>query len=100
MYNCYKHTAPDLLCSLVTRKFPYSNPDDDDFNCDYDDRLYYPNLREGRRAFCFYGPRIWNALPYDIRECSTKDSFKKQLKTYLWNHFDELMYNFNRYRNM
>ena len=46
MYNCCNGTAPDLLCSLLTRKFPDSHIGDDDFNCDYDDRLYYPNLHE------------------------------------------------------
>ena len=100
LYNCCYGTAPDLLRSLVVRKFPDSHIDDIDFNSDYDDRLYYPNLREGRRAFCFYGPRIWNALPHEIRECVSKNSFKKSLKTYLFQHFDELLNNFNRFRNM
>lgn len=85
---------------MLTRKFPDSVIDDDDYNCDFDDRLYYPNLDIGRRAFCFYAPRIWNALPMNLRECSTLESFKSQLKTYLWVSFDDLLHNFNRYRNM
>ena len=78
MFNCFIGTAPELISSLIVRKFPESNITDDDFNSDYDDRLFYPNLSIGRRAFCFYGPRIWNALPHEIRKCSSKEVFKSK----------------------
>ena len=99
IYGCFIGTAPVLVSSLLQRKFP-SSTIDDDFNCDFDDRLYYPVYSIGRRAFIFYAPRMWNALPIDIRSSVNKDIFKNKLKTYLWSSYDELMRNFNRYRNM
>ena len=30
------------------------------------------------------GPRLWNALPIDLRLVEDIDEFKKQLKTYLF----------------
>ena len=100
IYGCFKGTAPVLVSSLLQRKFPFSTIEDDDFNCDFDDRVFYPVRSIGRRAFVFYAPRMWNALPMEIRSSITKDVFKTKLKTYLWSSFDELMRNFNRYRNM
>ena len=92
--------APSLLSALLIRKFPYSTPAEDDFNCDFHEGLYYPNLNIGRRAFRFYAPRLWNVLPMSIRSVTTIDDYKKKLKTYLWQSYDELMYNYNRFRNM
>ena len=94
------HAAPSLICSILVRKFPNSTETDDDFNCDYDERLFYPNLNYGRRAFCYYTPRLWNVLPLTLRQSPSIKVFKKNLKTYLWQSFDVLMRNFNRYRNM
>ena len=38
------------------------------------------------RAFCHAAPSIWNALPVHLTDFSLSlDSFKKQLKTYLYN---------------
>ena len=100
IYKCYCKKAPVSLSSILVRKFPDSTPDDDDFNCDFDDRLYYPNLNVGRRVFAFYAPRLWNVLPMYLRLAVNIDDYKKKLKTYLWDYFDDLMLNFNRFRNM
>ena len=39
-------------------------------------------LRE--RAFVFAAPKLWNALPRFIRETNSIESFKRQLRTYLF----------------
>ena len=39
----------------------------------------------GDRAFVTAAPRLWNCLPADIRCITTISSFKKHLKTYLFN---------------
>ena len=39
---------------------------------------------QGKRSFCTSGPLIWNSLPLYIRQSPTHDSFKKQLKTHLF----------------
>ena len=38
----------------------------------------------GEKSFYFYGPLVWNSLPYSLRSIDTLDSFKKQLKTFLF----------------
>ena len=38
----------------------------------------------GGRAFEVAAPKLWNTLPLDLRLCSTIDTFKKRLKTYLF----------------
>jgi hypothetical protein len=39
----------------------------------------------GDRAFSVVAPTLWNSLPLAIRSCSTLQSFKNLLKTYLYN---------------
>jgi hypothetical protein len=40
----------------------------------------------GERAFLFCGPKGWNALTDRFHSIESTDSFKKQLKTFLFNH--------------
>ena len=51
-------------------------------------RYILPRLRTvfGERAFSFSGPKAWNALPDRFHSIESTDSFKKQLKTFLFNH--------------
>jgi hypothetical protein len=39
----------------------------------------------GDRAFSVIGPRLWNALPVDVKSCDSVDTFKVRLKTFLFN---------------
>ena len=39
----------------------------------------------GGRAFSYAAPKLWNKLPSDIRNASSLDLFKKQLKFHLFN---------------
>jgi len=45
-----------------------------------------PRLRTvyGERAFSFAGPKSWNDLPSLLHTVTSTDSFKRQLKTYLF----------------
>ena len=38
----------------------------------------------GKRAFSVCGPRLWNALPKDLRALEDLDDFKKKLKTFFF----------------
>ena len=38
----------------------------------------------GKRAFVNSAPALWNTMPYSLRHCQTVESFKRQLKTYLF----------------
>ena len=50
--------------------------------------LSYPNIKPkatlGERAFVFTALKLWNALPRLIRESTSVDSFKRKLKTHLF----------------
>jgi len=39
----------------------------------------------GDRAFSVAGPTVWNSLPEPVRSAETLSSFKRKLKTYLFN---------------
>ena len=41
--------------------------------------------RHGEAAFSFYAPSLWNTLPGDLRMAETVETFKRALKTYLFN---------------
>ena len=38
----------------------------------------------GEKSFYFYGPFVWNSLPFQLRDSQNIDIFKKHLKTYLF----------------
>ena len=38
----------------------------------------------GPRSFSCAAPLLWNSIPYDIRNSSTIDTFKRKLKTWLF----------------
>ena len=61
--------------------------------------IYYPLNSNGQRAFSYYAPKLWNALPLNVRNIELLPEFKAKLKTHLFSHFDELMARFNMYRN-
>jgi len=39
----------------------------------------------GDQAFSVAGPTVWNSLPESVRSAETLSSFKRKLKTYLFN---------------
>ncbi|XP_073349448.1 uncharacterized protein [Pagrus major] len=50
--------------------------------------LTIPQVRtrtHGEAAFSYYGPRLWNSLPENLRAAENVDVFKKRLKTHLFN---------------
>ena len=38
----------------------------------------------GESSFSFCGPKMWKSLPKDLRETASLDTFKRQLKTFLF----------------
>jgi len=44
----------------------------------------YSGERTGGRSFSVTAPKLWNSLPSTIRNIKSLDTFKKQLKTYLF----------------
>ena len=39
------------------------------------------------RCFSHYAPRTWNKIPFNVRCLSSKDTFKKDFKTYFFNQY-------------
>ena len=54
-----------------------------------DGQLIVPRTKTkaGECAFSVAGPLAWNSLPVTVRQLSSLSSFKRQLKTYLFNLF-------------
>ena len=50
--------------------------------------LFVPRtrLQVCERAFSSAAPRLWNALPTDIKRVTTLQTFKKKLKTFLFSN--------------
>ena len=54
--------------------------------------LQIPNTRlktYGDRAFSSVAPRLWNSLPSHLRNCDNLDTFKLELKTYLFQQLSD-----------
>ena len=43
------------------------------------------NSSYGRRALSYMGPKLWNNIPRELKECTNIVNFKGMLKTYLFN---------------
>ena len=74
VYKCLHQLAPESLCKMIT----------------FSDRDRRMLLRESRsrsrfgdRAFSHAGPKLWNLLPYPIRNVNEIEVFKKKLKSFL-----------------
>ena len=103
VYNCMHCLAPSYLQHLLKWNTPTHSviPVPDKTLChsgfkprttqdpsllviptDFGNRTKYRS-----RSFSHYAPRCWNKLPYDIRSCDCKETFKTKLKTYLFQEF-------------
>ena len=73
--------APNYLCELL---LPYTPK----HTLRSTDKLLLTTPRTlysyGDRAFYAAAPKLWNTLPLELRSCTSIDTFKKSLKTYLF----------------
>ena len=78
--------APRYLKQLIKPKSSSLNLRSNDANL-----ALIPNTRInnnwGTRALCMSGPTLWNQLPPEIRRVKEYTTFKKHLKTYLFNKY-------------
>ena len=47
------------------------------------------------RAFSLSAPKLWNSLPEDLRNCSSVETFKGKLKTFLFKNIFNIFYSFS-----
>ena len=82
--------APEYLKDLVKLKESQRNLRNSDMKL-----LDVPNLsttnKWGHRAFSIASPTLWNKLPNTIRHLDSYDTFKKKLKTHLFQHHYDLL---------
>ena len=76
--------APKYIIDMVKRYIP-NRP----LRSAGTERLLVPQARTktyGEASFSHYAPKLWNTLPEDLRKASSVDTFKRELKTYLFGH--------------
>ena len=82
-YKCLHNLAPKYLEELIKPYNPIRNLRSSDQLL-----LEVPKTRlktYGDRSFTKAAPTLWNSLPLEIRSCDSLDTFKTQLKTFLFN---------------
>ena len=89
VYKCLHDLAPSYLSDLIAIRRAY------------DLTLVVPrsSTQIGDRAFSQAGPRLWNALPADIRTINNLNTFKSQLKHLLFSSFKNYKFKVNIYRS-
>ena len=83
VYKILNGTAPSYISSLVNQYTPARSLRSADMNL-----LQTPRVRTeyyGDRAFGKLAPTLWNSLPLLLRDASSLYTFKKDLKTYMFN---------------
>ena len=81
VFKCLNGQAPVYLCNKLRIKPPNHLRSSDG------KILVVPASRiklYGDRCFSVAGPKLWNALPKNLRNCSDIDTFKRMLKTHLF----------------
>ncbi|KAK6191161.1 hypothetical protein SNE40_002900 [Patella caerulea] len=84
----YPKNAPFYLLELIDIYKPTRTLRSDDGT-----KFNYPTIRPqpsrayGDRAFSVFAPRIWNSMPYSLRAIDKFNSFKSDLKTYLFRKY-------------
>ena len=84
VFHCVQGSAPQYNLSLINVYNPVRSLRSADSGC-----LVVPACYKswGERAFARAGPSLWNSLPSHLRNMSSKESFKIELKTYLFHEF-------------
>ena len=81
-YKAYHSIAPKYICDLITRReYKRELRTNDQMN------LVVPFVKRkhfGERSFSYAAPREWNKLELSIRKSESLESFKKKIKTYLF----------------
>ena len=75
--------APDYLCDLVSPYIPNRH-----LRSSFKNTIVPPKIKtksSGERSFEFAAAAEWNALPEELRFCSSFTVFKAKLKTHFFN---------------
>ena len=83
VFKCIHKMAPEYLYTLLSspHRSNYRLRSTEDTSVLHIPRVY---SKKGEASFDFCGPKLWNSLPAHLRLCSSPESFKRNLKTYLF----------------
>ena len=83
VFKAYHSGTPQYLADLIKKHSPVRK-----LRSSHNPNLLqepkYTGKKIGSKSFCVAGPRFWNRLPAELREISSLDTFKKHLKTHLF----------------
>ena len=84
VYKCLGKSAPIYLQELIRNQFKPRQ-----LRSSNKLLLEVPrvNTKLGERSFRVAGPKLWNALPVGLREITSEQRFRRDLKTYLFRKF-------------
>ena len=88
-FKCIHCLAPSPLATKINISCP--------LDMLLDSSRFYPSSTLGKKAFSYSAPRCWNALPRSLRIIPTLDTFKSQLKHFLFTNFTSYLHNVNPY---
>ena len=85
VFKCLNNMAPEYLAAFISTrdiKRRSSRLDDDFYLLEVQKP---PRFTRTEAAFSYYGPSIWNGLPYSLRCLTDIEQFKQKLKSYYFN---------------
>lgn len=84
VFRCIQGTVPSYVSNLIEVRVPPRQLRSSTFVQLLPRRSY---RKSGEQVFQSIAPSLWNALPPDIRDSSSIESFRRRLKTYLFRQF-------------
>ena len=84
VFKCIHCLAPSPLAAKVQLSSP--------LDMLLDSSQFFPISSFGKRAFSYYAPRCWNALPRCLRVIPCLDTFKAHLKHHLFTNFSSYLH--------
>ena len=76
MYRVKHRIAPKIICELFNEaNVPYNLRQDVSFRSYNVKTVLY-----GTETLSYLGPKIWNLVPPDIRDCATERNFRQKIK--------------------
>ena len=89
IFKCIHSMAPSPLAVKIKLKSP--------LDMLLDSSQFYPSSAFGKKAFSYYAPHCWNALPWCLRVIPCLDTFKAHLKHHLFTNFSSYLHAINPY---
>ena len=80
VYKCIKKENPTYLNDLFTSRIPNYNFRDNDLIQQH----RFKTVKYGYKSFQYYGAKLWNSLPPEVKNSASLNIFKTRLNTWLY----------------